>query len=1135
MKKFFTLFAAAFASASMMFAQDVEWGPNQFENSDCEGEDFPFFYTKPNVDNPGGEITNAVATAGAGVDGSKGIVVVAASGATAAWDSQFWIQVPEEIANAALENAEQIRITFDCRADFTTIAGEEVDEVNIGTQGHSTPGNYLDNNGCGTVSFKKEWTKHEATLSPSQGVFSIAFNLCQDHFNDDVTFYFDNITIQNVKPNEEKIKYWAPLIQNGDFESASTDSYVVRIYQQGDSAPEIEEGIGVDESSAIKVVVPAKKENSWDSQFFIKMAEPLVEGQMLRVKMAIKASEDGASIESQCHTVPGNYIHYQCLGNVGFTSEWTQFEKTISVSSDMSTSEKQFQTIAFNLATADHEVTYYFDNIDVRVMKEGNAGDVPELIELRLAVENAENTYGSAESTPANSALRQAFMEAYDAAQEAVDNSDTENCEALKNALVNAKSKFDSSVKDYKNLEKFIAWVEGKMDMAEKMGDNYSDLKDDLDAISGDLHDKVNAEEWGKEEINAATNKSDIIAKIAKFVSETVEDGDDITILMENPSFAGTTEGWNRDGGSKFLDYGPSNRNTLDPNFDQNGGYLPTGMAEVWHGSFDAYQVMTNLPAGLYSITANACQRGDDGTEETAMMYAIVNGAETHKPVMSVYADPAPEMLFDSDAETKWPSIENPEGEGYIPNGKGSANYHLNAGYYLNTLNVLMNETGDIRFGIKDANTTNWVVMDNFKVIYHSLDNKLAMATALEGLIAQANEVKDGGLTQPADDALFNAITKAEDVVADIETVSKEDCSEAFDKLLAAIDDAKANVKAMAECETVYYEQFSSAFGEFAETAMPAVAARAAAADENFVTTETMTTEQLKAYTAELTYLCDALLVPAEAADATEANPVDLTDALLRVKGVDVDFEDYAEVGANANYPGWSGSGFGTGGGTAGPVGERWNQSNGFDTYVVLHGLPEGKYVLSCDGAYRTSIANDYNRLTDGSTTDNEAFLYATTSGETVQSALHNIATGALTEEQAIGFGIDPSANCSNVNGTVMGEDSVATTVKYYFPDQLYTADQWMQAGLYKDNKVTINVPADGTLRIGVKRKGAANDWCFVDNFQLIYLGVDETAVRDINVAGQASEGIYSISGVRLNKISRPGIYIVNGKKVLVK
>lgn len=1161
MKKFFTLIAMMFVAGATMFAQDdVEWGPNEFENSDLEADaEYPWFHVKSNLDNPDNAITTAVPVAGVGVDGSKGIKVVARGSeeepAKQAWDSQFWIQIPTEILDGEdgiLNFGEQVMIEFDCRADWETIGGEEVEEVVIGTQGHNAPGSYRNNTGVGDVSFKKDWSHHVGVLAPDANPYSIAFNLCQGHLTDDVTFYIDNITIKRVKKNEDIIQYWWKLNGNNNLEMEGLDSYVVRIYKQGDNPPEVVEGEGVDGSRCIKIVVPAKVENDWDSQFFIKLNEGLESGTSFRVRMDIRASEAPANNpQTQSHKTPGDYIHYECIGTPTFTEEWTTYNRTVNVSSDMSKSDKVFQTIAFNLARNDHEITYYFDNIYIEILKEGTPGDIPEIIALQETLDNMESSVANLDA-PANSALREAFREAIENAENIIDNLDQENAEQAMYDLISAESKFTASTRDYQNLNSYISWVQGKMKVAEAMGERYADLKDALDELQGGLQDEYAAEELVKENITDKTHKTPVKDMISKFIAENVQDGDDITILMENPDFAGSTTGWQRNGGSKALDYGPANRNTLDME-DGKTGFLPTGMAEVWHGSFDAYQTLTGLPAGLYTLTVNACQRGDEDSDETALFYGIVNDQETHKLLMSVYDDPAPEMLFDTDGiradgsenSGKWPSIENPNGEGWIPNGKGSANYHLNAGFYLNTLNVLMSEGGDLTFGIKDTNTTGWAVMDNFKIVYHTLDNKLALAAAIEGLIEVAQGLTD--LTDPADEAMYKSVKTAKDVVEAIDATSTEDAKSAFDALAAAIDDARANIKIQADYENEFWD-FCGIYDEFADNAIPAVAKRADEANAKYDIVKTFTTEEIKALIDEMKYLAEALLVPAEAAEATDDVPFDMTDAVLVAKGVDVDFEDYESVGANKDYPGWSGSKFGTGGGTAGPVGERWNQSNGFNTYVDLKGLPEGMYSLSCDGAYRIggSVGSaDWDVVYNEGTTDQYAYLYAEAAGVKEFAILPNIAEGKLTEEECADNGIDNTANCDSYNASIPTDEvdslgnAITTTVKYYFPNQLYTADQWMQAGFFKNTVVNFKVGADGNARIGIRReKGQGNNWCFVDNFKLTYYGADSkilpTDIEGIAIV-PAAKGIYTISGVRVNSMNKAGLYIVNGKKVLVK
>lgn len=1161
MKKFFTLLAAFIASSAMM-AQDWE---NAFPNSDCEGTDFSGFAVKPNkIDGAanseiltGEQITPA---AGKGVDGSQCISVLSAAGAATDWDAQLWIMVP---AGKTLDVTDKFKVTFQYRCESEAFADESFEGFSIDTQAHGAPGNYHHYQCIGSVEFpNQEWQTFEAEATVGSnwtgddGFQSIAFNLSKikDY---DVTFYIDNVTFEFEHQEVELVPYWNSIVSGGKFDAIGEEQKNFTIWERGGyrgyAIPE--EGIGNEgedgtPSGGIKVVVPAKAEQTWDSQFFISFNEPIASGEIIKVKFDYKASEAvSTGIDTQAHaSAPGSYNHYQCIGTINFTEEWKTYEYTLVVTDDMSKNDGDFQNIAFNMAVADHEVTYYFDNITVAHRIMVDPSENPELLLLRQTLDEIDAKYGTLDSYKANAELRNAFAEALENARNA-----EEELAEVRDALIEAESKFSGSISDYNKLNNFIKWAEGKMATAEAMGANYTEMKDQIDEAISELYAQYDNEEWTRAEINAATDQATIKKIISDYLAAHVQDGDDITILLENPDFAGNTNGWQRDGGSKFLDYGPSNRNTLDME-DGHDGFLPTGMAEVWHGSYNAYQVLQNLPAGLYTLTVNACQRGDEGSNETAVLYASANGQETTQLIMSVYADPAPEALFETDGvmqngETNsgtWPSIENPNGEGWIPNGKGSANYHLNAGYYLNTVNILLEEGGDLRIGLKDDNTTGWVVMDNFKVVYKSLENVEAFAAAVQNQLNRIDALRSAEgneMTGPAEDALQDGFAAGEALLEGAYTI--ESCKAMIDRLVAAYDDAVANINTMKLLEPAY-ENFYNSYFEYVDNGDEVLCTDAVAKDAiandaiyNDGTYTEYTTEQLAEYINKLNYLTDAMKVTKDVADASDANPVEL------LIFQNPDFEDYAEVGANKNYPGWSGSGFGTGGGTAGPVGERWNQSNGFNTYVTFHGLPEGSYVLSCDGAYRTSLSNDVNIAAGTATTENEAFLYATTSLGTTQNALYNIATGGFTEAECEELGLPTSSdigsfNITTVTDSLLNEETnemeyIKETTKYIVPDQLYTADLWIQAGKYTNNNVAFVVPADGTVTVGVKRKGQSNDWCFVDNFKLTYYGVgSQVAIQNVE-ATPVVKGIYTISGMRVQNISKPGLYIVNGKKVLVK
>ena len=169
--------------------QQVGW-TELTTNANLEGEDVAFYVAK---EAPSQDILPAVITDGVGVDGTRGIMVKSAPGATNDWDTQFWIVLPDYIAEGT-----KLRVTFDYRSSLP---------VSAQTQAHDVPGDYIHYEMMGNVEFSEEWKsfKWEGELTAAQAANadgkkfkSIAFNLSIDKANE-VEFYFDNIRVEEYK------------------------------------------------------------------------------------------------------------------------------------------------------------------------------------------------------------------------------------------------------------------------------------------------------------------------------------------------------------------------------------------------------------------------------------------------------------------------------------------------------------------------------------------------------------------------------------------------------------------------------------------------------------------------------------------------------------------------------------------------------------------------------------------------------------------------------------------------------------------------------------------------------------------------------------------------------------------------
>ena len=148
----------------------------------------------------------------------------------------------------------------------------------------------------------------------------------------------------------------------------------------GKGSAAIEDGIGVDGSRGIKIVIRSKEDAtaagnmpdgswvSWDSQFFVYATEKIPVGAKVKFSMMVKADKP-QELETQAHFGPGNYNHWQLFGNVNVTTEWKEFSGETVVSEDHDGKGKGFQSVAFNMAKLDDGNVVYFDNFKLQIVK----------------------------------------------------------------------------------------------------------------------------------------------------------------------------------------------------------------------------------------------------------------------------------------------------------------------------------------------------------------------------------------------------------------------------------------------------------------------------------------------------------------------------------------------------------------------------------------------------------------------------------------------------------------------------------------------------------------------------------------------------------------------------------------------
>ena len=176
----------------------------------------------------------------------------------------------------------------------------------------------------------------------------------------------------------------------------------------------------------------------------------------------------------------------------------------------------------------------------------------------------------------------------------------------------------------------------------------------------------------------------------------TDDDWTNITDQLQNASFGQGREGWS---GTPFL-------------------AAPGTVAEFYNQTYDAYQILTNMPKGEYRFTIdgfyrygsieNAWVAHNNGTEGlNAQLYIQADGETQQTPLMSIFDDTAP---FTYSPYT-------------YPDNVTGANvaFNIRGAYQPNSVETkLSTDGGELRVGMKKAiaTTFDWTCFDNARLYY---------------------------------------------------------------------------------------------------------------------------------------------------------------------------------------------------------------------------------------------------------------------------------------------------------------------------------------------------------------------------------------------------------------------------------
>lgn len=703
------------------------------------------------------------------------------------------------------------------------------------------------------------------------------------------------------------------------------------------------------------------------------------------------------------------------------------------------------------------------------------------------------------------------------------DGTSDEEINTMKKDLSDIAAKIEKSSALYAELETLNATI-GEFLAEDPAGDEFDAFMELYeDCGNGDGAEALMST-WSLDNDQLTQYMADLKVKLENAQNASIKPGDDITRKIVNPSFDNGKEGWTVKEGN--------------PTFNET-----YKNCEVYQGTFDIYQDITNIPDGVYELSVLAFQRvaengvaskaHDAGIEDiTAFIYA--NDLET--PFTSPYTYGMKEPSGGKPADYEYTL----NGETvYIPNtmqGMAAATTE-NPNAYTVTVPMLV-EGGTLRIGVREkrrpSNINNswgdWAIWDNFRLKYVGSKGD-ALNVVTTPLIAKAAGLLDSKMNADVRTQLEAAKTalETEATVPGIHTLSA-----AIEAANTSIEAYKPLKEAIDNAQTRYEEnEATSTTSETAKGLYTAAVNTAQGIYDNGTAADAEIPAAIKALNEGVTkYVINDII-----ADASEAKPADITKLI-----------------ANSDFATMSSTGWDVKDGTMGfqannsvEAGEFFNCT--FNLQQTLVGLPAGMYRLTTQAFYRNGKA-----AKDGSDelkydVNENAFIYfsdkeiPTEEGKKVatelpesKQAIKTITAHKIAEDKWNDVGL------SDNGGLYKMKDGM------YIPDNMITAQAFFRSAAgsaYDSEPLNFNYDGNSDFRIGlIKNVTVTDDWTIVKNFKLYYLGVDPTGISEIVTdANAVATKIYNASGIQIGKLQK-GINIIETvmkdgskkvKKVVVK
>ncbi|UKK50864.1 hypothetical protein L6472_12765 [Prevotella sp. E13-17] len=531
--------------------------------------------------------------------------------------------------------------------------------------------------------------------------------------------------------------------------------------------------------------------------------------------------------------------------------------------------------------------------------------------------------------------------------------------------------------------------------------------------------------------------------------------------------------------------------NIVNPNFDGHdatgwkgtapawgaGGQEPSDVAEHYNKNYDTYQELTDMPKGVYMLSANGFYRGSgdgwseykDGTNKNGLLYAVADEKEMTQPLTTRWSCLNTQPMAgatDFGPEASEAQVTVDDVTYYAPNNPAAARLYFEKGWYMNNLFFSV-DGGSVKLGVKKtvAVGSDWTVFDNFKLTYFG--NKAeAYQYWLTEVVKNGNQYDKNtqcteSYLEDYENAAKNATATNRDevlsVLASIKTVE--------DSLIANINLWKELAALYTEAEAVQADKNISAdWKEDLQDEMNDVSKAQKGLN--------LDNDELRELIAEF----DDII------SETKKHLAPGTDCTYYLKNAD--FQKGAE--------GWNGNP--AIGGNPNKCAEAYDKK--FDIYQELKNAPVGVYEIEVQSFFRLDRDQTaYDRWLAGTQTA-PGVVYMNQAETPLKCVFSEpVANGIL------GYEADGQTPIMYTEGGVNKFDG------NWFPNDMTTAAEAFAAGMYKTSAFGLVAKDGDPMRLGVKGDCSGPNWAIFDNFKLTYheykadvvLAAMNSALADLN------------------------------------